>query len=58
MTEKTPSEKIREREAREAAPYIAKAKAAGRAVSFIASDGCEVTCFPDGRTAFNIADWY
>jgi hypothetical protein len=49
---------IREREARENAPYIAAAAAMGKPVTFIAEDGCEVTCLPDGRTLFNVADWY
>lgn len=54
----TTSEEIREREARENAPHIERAKERGRPVTFIASDGCEVTAFPDGRVAFNMADWY
>ena len=54
----TTSEEIREREAKENTPHIEKARATQRPVTFIASDGCEVTCFPDGRTAFNTADWY
>lgn len=49
---------LREKELAESAPYRAKAAATGRAVSYIAKDGCEVTVFPDGREFFNMADWY
>lgn len=53
----TTSEEIREREAKENAAHIKKARELGRPVTFI-GDGYEVTCFPDGRVAFNMADWY
>ena len=49
---------LRERERRENAPYLAEAKATGKAVTFITSDGCEVTCLPDGSVLFNAADWF
>jgi hypothetical protein len=52
------SNAIRDREAREAAPHLQKARETKRCVSFMASDGCEVTCTPDGRTLFNATDWY
>ena len=52
------TETIREREARENAPHIAKAKETGQAVTFIASDGCEVTCLPDGNVLFGASDWW
>lgn len=52
------TEEIREREARENAPYIERARELQRPVTFKASDGCEVTAYPDGRVAFNMADWY
>lgn len=57
MTEET-SKKILDRETRENAPYLAKARETNKPVSFIASDGCEVTCMPDGRVLFNAADWW
>ena len=53
-----PSRLIRERERAENAPYIAEARRTGRAVTFIACDGCEVTCLPNGTVFFNAADWY
>lgn len=57
MSEMT-SKEIRERETRENAPHIAKARETGHPVTFIASDGCEVTCLPNGDVLFNVADWY
>ena len=57
MSETTGKE-IRDREAAENAPHLAKARETGRAVTFIARDGCEVTCLPNGNTLFNAADWY
>lgn len=52
------SERIRARERREAAPYIEQARREGRAVTFIASDGCAVTAMPNGSLLFNAADWF
>jgi hypothetical protein len=49
---------IRERERAENAPYIAEARRTGRAITFIASDGCAVTAMPDGNVLFNAADWF
>lgn len=49
---------IRERERAEAAPYVEQAKREGRAITFIASDGCAVTAMPDGSTLFNATDWF
>jgi len=46
------------KEKQENAPFINKAKLTGKAVSFIASDGCEVTCLPDGTVLFNSSDWW
>jgi hypothetical protein len=54
MTEKT----IREHEVEESAPHIAEARKTGKPVTFIASDGCEVTCLPDGNVLFNASDWW
>lgn len=56
MTES--SKQIREREAAESKPYIEQAKREGRAVTFIASDGCEVTALPNGSLLFNAVDWW
>jgi hypothetical protein len=58
MSKLEPWKEIREQEATENAPYLAKARETGRPVTFIASDGCEVTCLPDGNVFFNAADWY
>ena len=52
------NEKIRERERQENAPHLAKARATGRPVTFIASDGCEVTVMPEGDIFYNVADWW
>lgn len=52
------SKKIRDRERREEAPYKAAAIATQKPVTFIASDGCEVTCLPSGRVLYNAADWW
>lgn len=59
MTEqRLTSRQLRDRERREAEPYIKQAKREGRAITFIASDGCAVTAMPDGSTLFNAADWF
>ncbi|WP_211909125.1 hypothetical protein [Tardiphaga alba] len=58
MTDEQRSREIREREARENQQAHAQAKATGKAVSFIASDGCEVTVTPAGHVFHNIDDWY
>jgi hypothetical protein len=52
------SEKIREREKAENAPAIEKAKQTGKAVTFIAQDGCEVTAMPSGDVFYNASDWW
>jgi hypothetical protein len=49
---------IRDRELAESAPHLERARREGRAVRYIASDGCEVTVHPDGNEWFNAADWY
>ena len=51
-------DKIRERERQENAPHLAKARATGKPVTFIASDGCEVTIMPGGDIFYNVADWW
>ena len=40
---------------------FAKAKVAreeDRCVSYIASDGCEITITPKGHVFYNVADWW
>ena len=52
------TQRIRDREAAENKPHIEQAKRTGRVITFIASDGCEVTVLPNGTVWFNAADWY
>jgi hypothetical protein len=52
------SDKIRERERRENEAVCAAAIAAGKAVTFIATDGCEVTVLPNGTVFHNAAYWW
>lgn len=47
-----------ERERDENRPYLEQARREGRAITFIASDGCEVTANPDGSVFYNARDWY
>ena len=49
---------LREREAAEANVAIEKAERTGKSVTFIASDGCEVTATPTGHVFYNAADWW
>jgi len=58
MTDEQRSREIREREARENSQAQMLARATGKAVSFIAADGCEVTVTPAGHVFHNAADWY
>lgn len=51
------SQKIRDREQAENAPYLAAAAATQKPVTFIARDGCEVTCLPNGHVFLNASDW-
>ena len=53
-----PHEKIRERELKENKLAQALALETGRSVTFIASDGCEVTVTPSGAVFYNASDWY
>lgn len=48
-----PSRDERSREAPQA-----REKASEKNVTFVASDGCEVTVTPSGHVFHNIADWY
>lgn len=47
----------REREARERRAVEA-AKRTQKAITYIDSDGCEVTALPSGHTLYNAADWW
>lgn len=47
-----------ERERMESQLYRERAQQTWRAVTYVASDGCEVTVHPDGSEWFNAADWY
>lgn len=49
---------LKQREENENAPYIEQARKTGQPVSFIASDGCEVLCLPDGNILYNVVDWF
>lgn len=49
---------IRERERAENQQAILQARLTNRSVTFIASDGCEVTVTPTGHVFHNMADWY
>lgn len=51
-------EEIRAREGAENTKAIATARAQNRNVTFIASDGCEVTVTPSGHVFHNAADWW
>jgi hypothetical protein len=48
---------LAERKPREDAA-IAKARAEGKCVSYVDTDGCEVTATPGGHTFYNAADWW
>lgn len=49
---------IRAREKKENDAATAQARLQNRPVTFIASDGCEVTVTPDGKVFLNMSDWY
>lgn len=51
-------EEIRAHEGAENAKAIATARQQNRNVTFIASDGCEVTVTPGGHVFHNAADWW
>lgn len=51
-------DRVREYEEREERPFKRQAERTGKAVTFIAKDGCEVTILPDGKRFFNWSDWY
>lgn len=51
-------EEIRKREHTENERALAVAQRENRSVTFIASDGCEVTVTPSGQVFYNMADWY
>lgn len=51
-------EEIRAREKAENDRAIAVAQRENRNVTFIASDGCEVTVTPGGHVFHNMSDWY
>lgn len=57
MVSKT-AEEIRKREHTENQRALAVAQRENRSVTFIASDGCEVTVTPSGQVFYNMADWY
>ena len=52
------SKEIRDRETQENHAARMAAIATGKPVTFIASDGCEVTVTPQGHVFHNMADWY
>jgi hypothetical protein len=58
MTDHERREALRAREKAENDKAIADAQRAGRNVTFIAHDGCEVTVTPSGHVMHNMADWY